>query len=263
MQLGNYCSRFQNLTAVVIGGGSGLGKATCKRLAAEAARVIVADIDVETAQAVAAAIQETGGSSEAAQVDVTQEKAVQQFFKGPGRDVDVLINSAGTMWTKSFEDLTLPDLQEAFGPNINGLLYAMQQASLAMRAQSKPEASKRAIVNISSTAALASMPGLTAYSAAKAAIRQLSRSAAVELAPFNVRVNTVLPHGTDTEGVRGFAAQLPPELQAVFAEVNMPKLIPRLAQPEEIAAGIAFLASSDASFLTAVSLSWMAVSLFS
>ena len=63
----------------------------------------------------------------------------------------------------------------------------MQQASLAMRAQSKPEASKRAIVNISSTAALASMPGLTAYSAAKAAIRQLSRSAAVELAPFNVR----------------------------------------------------------------------------
>lgn len=79
------------------------------------------------------------------------------------------------------------DLRETFGATVDGLLLAMQHASQAMRQKPPGAANKFAIVNISSTAALATMSGLTAYSAAKATIRSLSRSAAVELAPYNIR----------------------------------------------------------------------------
>ncbi|KAK9836807.1 hypothetical protein WJX74_008465 [Apatococcus lobatus] len=252
MKLTSSCHRFRGLTAVVIGGGSGLGKATCWRLASEGAdRVVVADINSGAAEKVAEEIGSAGGSAEAVQVDVTQQDQVQQLFSGPGKEVDVLVNSAGTMWTKSFAMLQLADVRETFGATCDGLLLAMQHASQAMQQKPSDAANKFAIVNISSTAALATMKGLTAYSAAKATIRSLSRSAAVELAPYNIRVNTILPHGTDTEGVRAFVANLPPEDVEFFTgPAGTPKLIPRAAQPEEIAAGIAFLASSDASFMT-------------
>ncbi|KAK9860337.1 hypothetical protein WJX84_009855 [Apatococcus fuscideae] len=225
MQAANNCLRFKNLMAVVIGGGSGLGKATSKRLAAEGAHVLVADIDLKSAEKVAEDITAAGGSAETAQVDITQSQQVQKLFQAQAEGVNVLVSSAGSMWIRPINDITPGDMSRAYGPSVDGLLVAMQEATKALQ-----------------------------RSSAKAAIRQLSKSAAVEYAPLQVRVNTVVPHTTNTEGVQAFAATLPEEYVDDVAAVNMPKLIPRLAEPEEIAAGIAFLASSDASFMTGAEL---------
>ncbi|KAK9836767.1 hypothetical protein WJX74_007626 [Apatococcus lobatus] len=252
MQAANNCLRFKNLMAVVIGGGSGLGKATSKRLAAEGAHVLVADIDLKSAEKVAEDITAAGGSAETAQVDITQSQQVQKLFQAQAEGVNVLVSSAGSMWIRPINDITPGDMSRAYGPSVDGLLVAMQEATKALQRRSSSKS--LSIVNISSTTSSIAMPELAAYSSAKAAIRQLSKSAAVEYAPLQVRVNTVVPHTTNTEGVQAFAATLPEEYVDDVAAVNMPKLIPRLAEPEEIAAGIAFLASSDASFMTGAEL---------
>ncbi|KAK9834602.1 hypothetical protein WJX74_005536 [Apatococcus lobatus] len=205
MQAANSCRRFRNLMAVVIGGGSGLGKATSKRLAAEAAHVLVADINLKAAEKVAEDIKAAGGSAETARVDIMQSQQVQQLFPGQAKGVNVLVNSAGSMWYCPINEITPDDMRRAYGPSVDGLLVAMQEATKALQRR----------VN---------------------------------------GVNTVVPHTTNTEGVQAFAASLPQEDMNKVTAVNMPKLIPRLAEPEEIAAGIAFLASSDASFMTGTEL---------
>ncbi|KAK9834601.1 hypothetical protein WJX74_005536 [Apatococcus lobatus] len=257
MQAANSCRRFRNLMAVVIGGGSGLGKATSKRLAAEAAHVLVADINLKAAEKVAEDIKAAGGSAETARVDIMQSQQVQQLFPGQAKGVNVLVNSAGSMWYCPINEITPDDMRRAYGPSVDGLLVAMQEATKALQRRSSSKS--LSIVNISSTTSSIALPKLASYSSAKLQYGSSQKALLWSMLPCMSGcrvngVNTVVPHTTNTEGVQAFAASLPQEDMNKVTAVNMPKLIPRLAEPEEIAAGIAFLASSDASFMTGTEL---------
>ncbi|HVX22071.1 MAG TPA: SDR family NAD(P)-dependent oxidoreductase [Acidimicrobiales bacterium] len=239
--------------AVVTGAAAGIGLATAERLAAEGARVAVVDLS-DRADAVAEGL---GPEAVGVRCDVASAEAVQAMVDtvvGHFGTVDILCNVAGVPAPYAFlADVELGDFQRMVDVNLSGTYHVMKFALPVLL-----RSGRAAIVNVSSTAGATGMAGLGPYSAAKAGIIALTRVAAAEYGTKGVRVNCVLPGLTRTPGNLAYYAQFDdPDavLESVAAELG---LLRRLAEPEEIAAAIAFLASDDASFITGPSSRWTA-----
>ncbi len=237
--------RLADRTAIVTGGGSGIGAASAHRLAAEGAAVVVADVDGERADTVAAEIEREGRRAIAIEVDVASRASVDRMvdtaYDTFGR-LDVLHNNAGVG-----SILPLPMVDEAtidrlLGINVKGVIHGMAAAAPRML-----EAGGGAIVNTSSLAASFGAPLQVVYSGTKGAVSGLTRAAAMEFAP-TVRVNAVCPGGVRTRFTEAaIGAPMPAELEEMAAKLHP---LGRLAEPEEVASVVAFLASDDASFIT-------------
>ncbi len=236
--------------AVVTGGASGIGAATCALLARHGARVLVTDVDDARGEAVAADLGEHGAYLH---TDVTREQdlaaAIRTASERFGR-VDAMVNNAGRVgpWTY-IEDITFEEWDATFAILARSAFLGTKHAARVMREQGFGT-----IVNVSSVAALRTGYGPHPYGAAKAAILQMTRSAARELAPHNVRVNAVTPGGVATR-IQGHGAGL--EGDALDASIDNARQglrtfqpIPRAGEGDDIAGAIAYLISDAASFVT-------------
>jgi len=231
--------RFEDRVALVTGGGSGIGEATCRRLAAEGARVVVVDIDETGAQRVAG---EIGGSAFRADVanPVQSEAMIEHAVETYGR-LDVLDNNAtGGGTIGRIADLDLEAWNRALAVNLTAPFLAIKFALPVMLAQGKG-----AIVNIASNAALQAEEGLGAYASAKAGLLALTRNVAAEYGRRGIRCNAISPGAVETPPTKAFFAAV----DGIRARIERANTLRRLGQPEELAAVVAFLASDDASFV--------------
>ncbi|QRG06654.1 SDR family oxidoreductase [Xanthobacter dioxanivorans] len=230
--------------ALVTGAASGIGLAVCRSLAAKGAHVVLADRDGTAAQAAALALSEAGGSASPLTLDVTDEAGVADGIASAaaaqGR-LDILVNNAGLSIRKGVSELSLGEWERVFAVNVTGAFLCTRAAVPALKAQGG------AIVNISSIMGLSGggpYPN-PAYQASKGAVVNFTRALAVELAPARIRVNAVAPTWVRTPFIAPLM-QDPERLAQI--EALMP--LGRIAEPEEVADAVLFLASGMASMIT-------------
>jgi 3-oxoacyl-[acyl-carrier protein] reductase len=242
--------RLQGLVAVITGAGSGIGRASALEFAREGASVVVADVQAAAADETAAQIRAGGGQAESVQVDVTRaeevERMVQRGVDRFGR-IDVLFNNAGLPQAFTpFEDSTDALFDRIFDVNLRGVFYGCRAAIPRMKAQGGG-----VILNTASTAGIRPRPGLAVYNASKAAVINLTKTLAVELAPHRIRVVSICPVATDTPMLPSFIGV---EQGADEAEGRRRFIstIPwgRLNRAEDIARAAVFLASAEAEMVT-------------
>ena len=238
-------SRLQGKSALVTGGGSGIGLATCERLAAEGATVWVADINESAAESVASVLP--GGHP--LHLDVTQPEKVDAAVAGVveqhGR-LDVMVNNAGIALGATVWQTEIEEWRRIIDVNLSGVFYGMRAALRRMI-----PAGQGAVVNMASNAGLVGRPGQGAYCASKGGVVLLTKSAALDAAPHGVRVNCVCPGFTRTPLVEWWV-ESKGDPAAARRQVEQAQPIGRAGQPEEIAAAIAYLVSDDAAFVTGV-----------
>ena len=239
--------KLKDKTVIVTGGAGGIGGATCRRFAAEGAKVAVFDMNLDAAQKVADGIKASGGIAAAFKCDITDRTAVDtavaatlaQF--GP---IDVLVNNAGWDVFKPFVKTVPDEWSKLIAINLTGALHMLHAVLPGM-----VERNAGRIVNIASDAARGGSSGEAVYSACKGGLVALSKTLAREHARHNITVNVVCPGPTDTALLAGVAegARDPAKLIEAFRSA-----IPlgRLGQPDDLASAIAFFGSDDASFIT-------------
>ncbi|KAA1380617.1 SDR family NAD(P)-dependent oxidoreductase [Aeromicrobium fastidiosum] len=249
---------------LITGGARGLGLKMAETVATQGASVVIADLDAETGAASAAALAEAGHQAAFVHLDVTDdaswEAAMPDVLASLG-GLDVVVNNAGIEITELFVDLDPASVRKIMDVNVLGTMLGIKHAFRAMRPEG-PAGAGGAVVNIASVAATIAFPGIGAYSASKSAIDRLTRVAAAESGRlgYGVRVNAVCP-GLVPNAMGGQLANDTANLglfgspdEAVGAVIS---LTPsgRLATEQDIANGVAFLASDDSAFVNGVSLS--------
>lgn len=222
--------------ALITGAAGGLGEAQARHFAREGARLVLTDIDAPKVAGVAAA---HGDAAIPLHHDVTDPvhwaRVVEEAIKHFG-GLDILANNAGAFATGSVESCTADDLERIFRINVTSALLGIQAVTGVLKRRGGG-----AIINIASGAGFRGMPGLTAYSTSKWALRGLTRCAAIDLAPHGIRVNCVCPGVIDTPFTQvtpGFAAS-----------VSVPP-VGRIGLPDDIAPMVALLASDQSGFTT-------------
>jgi cyclopentanol dehydrogenase len=229
--------------AVVTGGALGMGRAFCKQLAAEGAEVIVADIDEKNGQAAVDEIVGAGGKAVFFKLDVTSEDdwsaLAEMIDKKYGR-ADVLVSNAGIYVPGTTEGTSVAEWDRIFGINAKGVFLGSRAMIPLLR-----KAGGGSIINISSNWGIVGFPEASAYCATKGAVRLLTKATAAEVAGDNIRVNSVHPSLTVTHLSKDIVKD--PEATKHLLGSS---LLGRPADPDEIAAGIVFLASDESRYMT-------------
>lgn len=240
--------RFATKVALVTGASHGIGRASALRLASEGATVAILDVRDDEGEHVAAECGQAGGSGRFVHCDVTDagqvESAVDRVRNDLGA-IDVLHANAGRLRAGTVLETDLEEWSRIMSVNVTGMYLVVRAALRAMTAQGRG-----AIVTTGSISGLFGEPALTAYTASKAAVVNMTRSLAIDFAPSGIRVNCVCPGWVDT----GFND--PQFEHDNMSEKEIEELIGRTVPlkrqglPEEMAAAVAFLASDDASYIT-------------
>ena len=235
--------RLANKVALISGGARGMGAVEARLFTQEGAKVCIADILEEQGRALAAEIADAGGEAMFVRLDVNSERewteAVDAVVSAYGR-LDILVNNAGIFQRANVEETSSADWDRMLSINGRGVFIGTKAAIPAMRA-----GGGGSIVNISSVAGIIGSAGATAYNASKGAVRLLTKSTAVQHAAENIRANSVHPGPIETD-----------MLDLVFPEDGMREAralnIPlgRMGRAEDVAKGVLFLASDEASYMT-------------
>ena len=233
-------------TAFVTGAGSGIGRAIARRLAADGARIAVADINADGGRETEAIIKSAGGTALAVAVDVADFAAVRAAVRhaaGALGRVDILVNNAGWDRIEPFVDNTPALWERLIGINLKGPIHCCRAVLDDMIATGGGT-----IVSISSDAARVGSSGEAVYSACKGGVISLSKTLARELARHRINVNVVCPGPTATP----LLDEVSGGEQGAKIIAAMTRAIPfrRLGTPEDVAAAVAFFASPDAAFIT-------------
>jgi NAD(P)-dependent dehydrogenase (short-subunit alcohol dehydrogenase family) len=238
--------QFAGKVALVTGGGSGIGKATCELFAGRGGAVVAADVNEAAAAATAEGIRKTGGRAIAVRCDVTLWDHVQAAVDRARTEygsLDVVVNCAGILKGHLLEETPEAEWRQMLDVNLTGAFLVTKAALKAMREQGGG-----AIVHIASRMAIRVKEGHGAYAAAKAGILQLTQMAALEGAPHRIRVNCVCPGFVDSPMTRGGYQD------DAFDGWNKVCPLGRPAVPLDIAQAMLFLASDEAAFITGVAL---------
>jgi len=237
--------RLNGLTALVTGGASGIGEATCREVARAGATVWVADINFPAAEALAAEIVAAGGSAKPVAMDVTNPVSIDAAVAQVGA-LDVLVNNAGIGHVGSIATTEAEDFDRLMNVNVRSV-YLVTRAFLPLLLAS---ARKGSVVNIASVAGLVGIRQRFAYCTTKGAIVAMTRQLAVEYAK-ELRVNAICPGTVQTPFVEGYLEKYHKhEKDKIREELNARQPIGRLGQPEEIASMVRYLASPEAAFIT-------------
>ena len=241
--------RLKDKVAIITGAGSGLGRAAALLFSREGAKVVVAANREKDGKQTVKLIKEASGEAILVQVDVTSaidvEKAVRTAVEKYGK-LDIMFNNAGTPGPgKLIADITEEEWNRVISVNLTGVFLGTKYAIPEML-----KGGGGVIINVSSVAALSPRRYTAAYSAAKAAVIQLTRVTALEYARKNIRVNCILPGPIDTPFFSKVAGSDPEKIAAFKEKVLKEVPMGRFAQPEEIARVALFLASDEASYIT-------------
>ena len=245
-------SRHAERVAFVTGAGSGIGRAIASRLAAEGCAVACTDVQLDKADQTAERITAAGGSALALAVDVRDRGDVQAAVDATATrlgGLNYLVNNAGVVTMKGLPELTDEDWDYVVDTNLKGQFIVTQLAAPLLAA-----ARPAAVVNLSTIEAEVVVASGSScqphYNASKGGVKMLTKALAVELASAGVRVNAVAPGPVQT----GFIPGTDPQNAELPGSARDRLLIPRLAQPDDIAAAVSFLLSDDASYITATQL---------
>ncbi|MDF1593584.1 MAG: 3-oxoacyl-ACP reductase FabG [Desulfobacterales bacterium] len=248
--------RLKDKVAIVTGGGYGIGRAYAMGMAAEGAKVVIADINLDAARKAAADIQTAGGEALPLKIDVSSEKSTLEMAEKTkehfGR-IDILINNAAIFGRVKitrvpFYELDLEEWDRVFAVNLKGTLLCCRAVFPQMKARQSGK-----IINISSSGVLFGNPNYVHYVASKAGIIGLTRSLARELGAYNINVNCLLPGATVTEDPNDKEAM---ERRLKRFENNLlPKrCLKRVQYPDSLVGAIIFLASAESDFMTGQSI---------
>ena len=227
-------------TALVTGGNSGIGRATALAMAGRGAHVVLSGRDTGRGEQVVAAIRAQGGTADFVATDLSDEASVRQLAKQAtdlgGGHVDILVNNAGVFPFGATHDATEEDFDNVYAVNVKAPFFLVAELAPKM-----VERGHGVIINVTTMVAEFGMAQMALYGSSKAALVLLTKSWAAEYGPAGVRVNTVSPGPTRTEGTAGMGEAL--DQLAAAAPSGRPGL------PEEIASAIVYLASDEASFV--------------
>ena len=239
--------RVAGKVALISGGSGGIGAATAELLAKEGAAVVIADLLEKEGRLVATSINESGGQGLFIKLDVTDEaswgSAVDAAVSNFGK-LDILVNNAGVSHRAGLEDTTSDAWDKVIDVNVKGVFLGTKAVIPAMRA-----AGGGSIINISSIYGLVGSVTSTAYHASKGAVRIFNKSTAIQYASENIRANSVHPGFVDSPMTRAHHDN--PNIHQERVS-KMP--LGRMGEPEDIAAGILYLASDESSFVTGAEL---------
>ena len=241
--------RFQGKVAVITGGAGGIGRATAVRLATEGARVAVVDVSKAGLADSVRAVESAGGTAIAIEADVTRDADVAGYVERARSElgrIDCFFNNAGILGeTKPLTEYPEDVFDRVIAINLKGVWLGLKRVGAAMKAQGGG-----AIVNTASIAGMTGTPGVIAYTASKHAVVGMTRTAAMELSRHGIRVNAICPGPIETPMVAELHARVNPR-DAEAARQKMTATIPmrRYGAPDEVAALVAFLLSSDASYV--------------
>jgi len=239
--------RLKDKVAIVTGGSVGIGQATAQLFAEEGAKVVISNPSIPAGEECAAQIREQGYEAIFVRTDISSEddcrnvcdEAVRVF----GR-LDILVNNGAVFILKGLE-ATVADWQRMLSVNIMGTALMSKFASEHMK-----KTGSGAIVNLGSISSFVAQPSFITYSSTKGAILQMTRNMAMDLAPFNIRVNCVCPGTILTRASEEHMARVGMTMEEFIAAEAPKHLLNRVGQPRECAYPILFLASDEASFIT-------------
>jgi dihydroanticapsin dehydrogenase len=245
--------RLKDKVAIITGGGAGIGRATCELFAEEGAIVIVAERQEPTGRATAESIAQKGGRAQFVPTDVADEDSIRRMVAAVVRTfgrIDILVNNAGIFVLRGIE-ATPDEWRQVLDVNVMGVALVAKHVVPEMR-----KAGRGAIVNLGSISSFIAQPQFVTYNATKAAVANMTRCMALDLAPDNIRVNAVCPGTVWTQIVEKLTREKGLDRAAADAhpEYGGAHMIRRIADPREIAYAILFLASDEASFITAENL---------
>ena len=231
--------RLDGKHALVTGGASGIGEATCKELARAGAAVIVADLNLEKAQLLANSLP----GARATHVDVTQRESIDTVA-GQLDQLDILVNNAGIAHVGDIQHVEPDDFDRLMEVNVKSV-YLVTRAMLSLLLKSRGS-----IVNIGSVAGLVGIKQRFAYCTTKGAVLAMTRQLAVEY-PKELRVNCICPGTVQTPFVEGYLEKYHAhEKEKIRAELNARQPMGRLGKPEEIASMVRYVCSDEAEFMT-------------
>lgn len=246
--------RFAGHGVLISGAAGGIGLATAERFVREGAAVVLTDIDHDRVAVQAERIVAAGGRVLALGHDVTSEESwlgvMAEATRWLGR-LDVLVNNAGIAIVANVEDTSLADWRRTQAVNLDGVFLGTRAAIVAMKRAGG------AIINVSSIEGIIGEPLVPAYNASKGGVRIFTKSAALHCAAqgYPIRINSIHPGYVETPMVSGAVGQMSAAAGEEFQREILARIpLGRLAQSAEIAAGIAFLASGDASYMTGAEL---------
>jgi 3-oxoacyl-[acyl-carrier protein] reductase len=238
-------SKLKNKVAVVTGASKGIGASIAKYFAAEGAKVVVNyATSKEGADSVVKEITDNGGTAISVQADVSKEADVTRLFEETKKafgTLDILVNNAAYQGYTPIEQVSAESFHQHFNVNVLGAVLAIQ-ASLKLFSDTGGN-----IINISSGSSKMPLPSASLYSSTKAALDAITIALSKELGAKNIRINSILPGATETEGARSAGVTTGSEYETMFI-ANTP--LGRRGQPEDIAKAAVFLASDDAAWIT-------------
>ena len=239
--------RLEDKIALVTGAGAGIGRAIAETFAREGANVVVADRDGEAARETAETIVKSNGAAQAETVDVTdteQVKALMQRLAATFGRLDVLVNNAGVGERSDFRHIDDAAWDKVWKTNVDGTVRCAREAFDLLKASGKAS-----VINLSSVMATKHTRQMSVYSATKGAVSALSRSLAIEYAPYGIRVNALCPGYVETALI-GRYMQKPMIAKALLTQTPLR----RFGTPQDIANAALFLASDEAAYITGAGL---------
>jgi NAD(P)-dependent dehydrogenase (short-subunit alcohol dehydrogenase family) len=240
-------NRLKDNVAIVTGGSAGIGKATAILFAEEGARVVIADCDAPAGEECADEIRTNGGQAIFVEADISKEDKCRRVCDEAAKafgNINILVNNAASFILKGLE-ASESEWQKILSVNVMGTAFMSRFASEYMK-----QAGGGSIVNLGSISSFVAQPSFITYSATKAALVQMTRNMALDLAPFNIRVNCVCPGTILTRASSDHMERVGQTLDEFLAEQAPKHLLNRVGDPREVAYPILFLASDEASFIT-------------
>ncbi|MFQ5814277.1 MAG: SDR family NAD(P)-dependent oxidoreductase, partial [Anaerolineae bacterium] len=233
--------RLEGKTAIVTGGGQGIGRAIAEAFAREGAAVWVPDLFLDRAKETCSAIQLGGGVAHPDQCDVTQEGSVKAMIGravGQLGRIDILVNNAGIELLKNIEEITVEEWDRVMAVNVRGVFLCSKHVLPHMKKEGKGN-----IINMGSSAGYIGAPFQTVYCASKGAVHQFTKALALESTPSNIKVNAIAPGGVATS----MLDYLTEEFGKKGVDINsfLNQQFGGVQQPEDIAAVAVFLASDE------------------
>lgn len=243
--------RLNGKSAIITGAGAGIGEAIAVRFAEERARLVLNDIHERAVEAVLKSVTDLGATATMAIADISQEAGARkiaetavQTFGG----IDILVNNAADFTQKSVEAAEVADWQKVLGVNVIGTALVAKHCIPHMKAKGG------AIVNIASMSGLIAQPDFATYNASKGAVVTMTKCMALDLAPYNIRVNSICPGCILTSASYREIERLGLTFEQWRDRVAPLHMLARLGEPREVANAALFLASDEASFITAAHL---------